>query len=40
VHQITRAGTCVDSKITGVSCHRINLATGVVPVELRSFVID
>jgi hypothetical protein len=40
VHEITRASTFVDSKITGVSCHQINLAVGVVPVELQSFEID
>ncbi len=40
VHEITRASTFVDSKITGVSCQQINLAVGVVPVELQSFEID
>jgi len=40
VHEITRAGAFVNSKITGVSCHQITLAVGVVPVELQSFVID
>ncbi|MEE4271615.1 MAG: hypothetical protein V2I67_08075 [Thermoanaerobaculales bacterium] len=40
VHEITRAGVFVDSKITGVSCHQINLAQGVVPVELQSFSVE
>jgi len=40
VHEITRASTFVDSKITGVSCHQINLAPRVVPVELQSFEVD
>ena len=40
VHEITRASTFVDSKITGLSCHQINLAVGVVPVELQSFEVE
>jgi len=40
VHEITRASTFVDSKITGVSCHQINFAARVVPVELQSFEVD
>ena len=40
VHEIARPGVYVDSKITGVSCHQINLATGVVPVQLQSFSAD
>jgi hypothetical protein len=40
VHEIARPGVFVDSKITGVSCHQINLATGVVPVELQSFTAE
>ena len=40
VHEITRASTFVDSKITGVSCHQINFAPRVVPVELQSFEVD
>lgn len=40
VHEITRTNTFVDSKITGVSCHQINLAVGVVPVELQSVDVD
>jgi hypothetical protein len=40
VHEITRAGVYVDSKITGVSCHQITLAEGVVPVELQSFSVE
>jgi hypothetical protein len=40
VHEITRASTHVDAKITGVSCHQINLATGIVPVELQSFTVE
>ena len=40
VHEITRASTFVDSKITGISCHQINLAVGVIPVELQSFDIE
>ncbi len=40
VHEITRSSTFVDSKITGVSCHQINLAVGVVPVELQSFQVE
>lgn len=40
VFEIARPGVLVDSKITGVSSHQINLATGVVPVELTSFSVD
>ncbi len=40
VHEITRASTFVNSKITGVSCHQINLAVGVVPVELQRFSVE
>jgi len=39
VHEITRAGAYVDAKITGVSCHTITLAEGVIPVELQSFTV-
>jgi hypothetical protein len=37
VHEITRANTHVEAKITGVSCHTITLAEGVVPVVLQRF---
>jgi len=40
VHEITRANTFVDSKITGVSAHTITLATGVVPVELQNLTVE
>jgi hypothetical protein len=40
VHEITRANTFVDSKITGVSAHTIRLATGVVPVELQALSVE
>jgi hypothetical protein len=40
VHEITRANTFVESKITGVSCHTITLALGVVPVELQSLTVE
>jgi hypothetical protein len=40
VHEITRSSTFVESKITGVSCHQINLAVGVVPVELQRFQVE
>ena len=36
VHEITRASTFVDSKITGVSCHQINLAPGWCPSSCRA----
>ena len=40
VHEITRASTFVNSKITGISCHQINLALAVVPVELQTFTVE
>lgn len=40
VHEITRSNTFVESKITGVSCHTIRLAVGVVPVELQSLTVE
>lgn len=40
VHEITRANTFVESKITGVSCHTITLAARVVPVELQSLTVE
>lgn len=40
VHEITRANTFVESKITGVSCHTITLALRVVPVELQSLTVE
>jgi hypothetical protein len=40
VHEITRANTFVESKITGVSAQFITLAQGVVPVELQSLTVE
>lgn len=40
VHEITRANTFVESKITGVSCHTITLASRVIPVELQSLIVE
>lgn len=40
VHEITRSSTFIDSKITGISCHQINLALAVVPVELQAFTVE
>jgi hypothetical protein len=40
VFEVSRAGVLVDTKITGVSAQYIELATGIVPVELLSIDVE
>jgi hypothetical protein len=40
VHEITRAGTLVDTKITTTGAQYIELALGLTPVELQRFTVE